>query len=115
MSGAELFLLAMIVAVAASVGVVFLLYRNELGRTCEAARQGSLVANTDAGPIEYAQKGAGISLISIHGPGGGFDQGFANLPARDPCNAAFSTRFAAMLEPRIRRSSRDAGYIDAPF
>jgi hypothetical protein len=64
--------------VAALVSVAFLLYKNELGRACEAARRGSLVANTDAGPIEYAQKGAGIPLVSIHGAGGGFDQGLAN-------------------------------------
>jgi hypothetical protein len=69
MNGTGLFLLAASVAVAASVGVVFWLYRNELGRACEAARQGSLVADTGAGPIEYAEKGAGIALLSIHGAG----------------------------------------------
>jgi pimeloyl-ACP methyl ester carboxylesterase len=45
---------------------------------CVAARRGSLVANTAAGPIEYAEKGAGSPLLSIHGAGGGFDQGLAN-------------------------------------
>jgi 2-hydroxy-6-oxonona-2,4-dienedioate hydrolase len=54
-----------------------LLYKNELGRARVAARRGSLVADTGSGPIEYAEKGAGIPLLSIHGAGGGFDQGFA--------------------------------------
>jgi 2-hydroxy-6-oxonona-2,4-dienedioate hydrolase len=66
------------VAVAELVGAAFLLYKNELGRACEAARRGSLIANTGAGPIEYAEKGAGTPLLSIHGAGGGFDQGLAN-------------------------------------
>jgi 2-hydroxy-6-oxonona-2,4-dienedioate hydrolase len=66
------------VAVVGLLGVVWLLYKNELGSACDAARQGSLIANTVAGPIEYAEKGAGIPLLSIHGAGGGFDQGLAN-------------------------------------
>src|SRR6476469_4990976 len=78
MSSTGLFLLVTSVAVAALVSVASLLYKNELGRASEAARRGSLIANTDAGLIEYAQKGAGIPLISIHGAGGGFDQGLAN-------------------------------------
>jgi pimeloyl-ACP methyl ester carboxylesterase len=39
---------------------------------------GSMVLATDAGPIEYAERGAGLPLLSIHGAGGGFDQGLAN-------------------------------------
>lgn len=35
--------------------------------------------NTSAGPIEYAEKGHGIPLLSIHGAGGGYDQGIANV------------------------------------
>jgi 2-hydroxy-6-oxonona-2,4-dienedioate hydrolase len=29
-------------------------------------------------PIEYAESGTGLPLLSIHGAGGGFDQGLAN-------------------------------------
>jgi pimeloyl-ACP methyl ester carboxylesterase len=39
--------------------------------------QGSLVASTDAGPIEYAERAAGVPILSIHGAGGGFDRGLA--------------------------------------
>lgn len=53
-------------------------YRKALGRAREAAQQGSAIAQTAAGPIEYAERGAGAPLISIHGAGGGFDQGLAN-------------------------------------
>ncbi len=77
MSSSELFLLVTSVTVAGLVGVAFLLYKNELGRAREATLRGSLIAHTDAGAIEYADKGAGIPLLSIHGAGGGFDQGLA--------------------------------------
>ncbi|RUV40335.1 alpha/beta hydrolase, partial [Mesorhizobium sp. M5C.F.Ca.IN.020.29.1.1] len=69
------FLLAMFIATA---GVVFLLYKNELGRMRDAVSRGGVVANLDMGPVEYADSGAGIPLLSIHGAGGGFDQGLAN-------------------------------------
>jgi len=44
----------------------------------DAVGRGSMVVNVDIGPIEYADSGAGIPLLSIHGAGGGFDQGLAN-------------------------------------
>jgi len=71
------FLLVLFIAIATTTGVAFLLYRNELGRLRDAISRGSLVANLDTGPIEYADSGAGIPLLSIHGAGGGFDQGLA--------------------------------------
>jgi pimeloyl-ACP methyl ester carboxylesterase len=70
-------LLAASVAVGAMAGTVFLRYRNDLGRARDAARRGSLIAETEFGPIEYAEEGAGVSLLSLHGAGGGFDQGLA--------------------------------------
>ena len=78
MSRSGSFLLVMLIAIATTTGVIFLLYKNELGRLRDAVSRGSLVANLDIGPIEYADSGgAGIPLLSIHGAGGGFDQGLA--------------------------------------
>ena len=71
------FLLVMLIAMATAAGVAFVLYRNELGRLRDAVSRGSLVARLDVGPVEYADSGAGIPLLSIHGAGGGFDQGIA--------------------------------------
>lgn len=71
------FLLVTFIAMATTTGVVFLLYKNELGRQRDAISRGSLVAHLDMGPIEYVDSGAGIPLLSIHGAGGGFDQGLA--------------------------------------
>jgi 2-hydroxy-6-oxonona-2,4-dienedioate hydrolase len=71
-------LLAALAAIAAAAGAVFFLFESELGQAREAATAGSMLANTPAGLIEYAVKGEGIALLSIHGAGGGFDQGLAN-------------------------------------
>lgn len=37
--------------------------------------KGGIIAETAAGPIEYAEQGQGDPLILIHGAGGGYDQG----------------------------------------
>ena len=62
---------------AVAAGAVFLRYQNEVGRARDAARRGSALIDTEAGPIEYAEAGAGVPLLSIHGAGGGFDQGLS--------------------------------------
>ncbi len=77
MSSTTLVLSAISIAPAGSIAVVFFLYRKEIGGAYDAVRQGSQVVNTDAGPIEYADKGVGTPLLSIHSAGGGFDQGLA--------------------------------------
>jgi hypothetical protein len=78
MSATGLVLFTISVLVVGAAGVALLLYTNEIDRAREVARRGSLVAHTDVGLIEYADKGAGIPLLSIHGAGGGFDHGLTN-------------------------------------
>jgi 2-hydroxy-6-oxonona-2,4-dienedioate hydrolase len=58
--------------------VVWYPYRAEMRRVRATVRLDASVATTKAGPIEYAEKRSGIPLFSIHGAGGGFDQGLAN-------------------------------------
>ena len=53
-------------------------YKSDLVRAKRHAG-GGIIAQTAAGPIEYGQKGSGMALLSIHGAGGGFDQGLANI------------------------------------
>jgi 2-hydroxy-6-oxonona-2,4-dienedioate hydrolase len=74
-----MFLLALLFAIVAASALIFLSYNRELSRARTNARRGGRIANTTAGPIEYAEKGAGIPLLSIHGAGGGYDQGLANV------------------------------------
>jgi len=77
-SNAELLLFTVAVIFGGTVGAVLHLFGYELGLAREAAQRGSFLVNTDAGPIEYAERGTGIPLLSIHGAGGGFDQGLTN-------------------------------------
>ncbi len=41
------------------------------------AAQGSVLLQTPCGPIEYQEAGSGVPLLSVHGSGGGHDQGMA--------------------------------------
>jgi pimeloyl-ACP methyl ester carboxylesterase len=50
-------------------------YRQDIRRAYERISAGSELAATSCGAIEYAVAGAGVPLLSIHGAGGGFDQG----------------------------------------
>lgn len=105
------FLLAMFIATA---GVVFLLYKNELGRMRDAVSRGGVVANLDIGSVEYADSGAGIPLLSIHGAGGGFDQGLAN--AADLVGKGFRviapSRFGYLRTP-VPQDTSPAAQADA--
>lgn len=65
-------------AASTAIGAVIARYRGDLARARTAARAGSLMAATTSGPIEYAEQGSGAAMLSIHGAGGGFDQGLAN-------------------------------------
>ena len=72
-------LVAAIVSTIGAVALVAWPYRSELRPAHETVSRGSLMATTAAGQIEYAAHGAGIPLLSVHGAGGGYDQGLANV------------------------------------
>jgi 2-hydroxy-6-oxonona-2,4-dienedioate hydrolase len=78
MSGTLQVLTVALIAVVAAGGLVFLSYSDEIDRASAVASSGGRIANTTAGLIEYAENGAGMPLLSIHGAGGGYDQGLAN-------------------------------------
>jgi 2-hydroxy-6-oxonona-2,4-dienedioate hydrolase len=86
----------------AAAAAVWLLYRADLGRARAAIGAGARIAETAAGPIEYADAGASIPVLSIHGAGGGYDQGLAN--AADLVGSGF----------RIVAPSR-FGYLGTPI
>lgn len=69
---------AWLLAFIAVAGVAtFVWYEDDLARAREAAARGARTARTTAGSLEYALAGDGPPLLSIHGAGGGFDQGLA--------------------------------------
>lgn len=63
---------------AAVVGGVAWRFRMDLDRAQAGAREGSRLLSLSGQLIEYADRGGGPALLSIHGAGGGFDQGLAN-------------------------------------
>jgi len=105
---------AAIVLAGAPAGAVLFLYKSELGQARRAASQGSLIAGTAAGPIEYAEEGAGIPLLSIHGAGGGFDQGLTNAAglAGEGFRVIAPSRFGYLRTP-VPQDASPAAQADA--
>lgn len=68
-------LIVALVAVGALIFHIVSAYSNDITRAKERVSRGAQVAATAVGPIEYADNGAGPALLSIHGAGGGYDQG----------------------------------------
>lgn len=102
---------AVLVAVAA---FVILRYRRELAAARATVAQCSQIAATGSGPIEYSEQGSGAPLLSIHGAGGGFDQGLAL--AADFVDGGFRviapSRFGYLRTP-IPSNASDAVQADA--
>ncbi|MDP3547287.1 MAG: alpha/beta hydrolase [Phreatobacter sp.] len=78
MTSSAFIVVAVIVVVMAAL--VSAAYRRDL-RRAQRALFGAKRMMTGTGPIEYAECGEGTAVLSIHGAGGGFDQGLANAAA----------------------------------
>lgn len=69
-------LTAILSAGAAGAGLAaYTRYLREMRSIRSAIAAGGTIAQTSAGPIEYAEQGQGEPLLLIHGAGGGYDQG----------------------------------------
>ena len=66
-------------ALASAIGVLLVKWQfdNDMQRANDHAAQGSVVVSTPCGPIEYQELGTGVPLLTVHGSGGGHDQGMA--------------------------------------
>jgi pimeloyl-ACP methyl ester carboxylesterase len=74
----------MALVLGAATAGTYLRYRRDIAAARRALAQGGKVIATRAGPIEYADEGAGDAVLVIHGAGGGYDQGLLigrDLPA----------------------------------
>lgn len=94
-------LLVTLLVLAATGIAIYLPFAADMRAAYAAIASGSQVVDTLAGPVEYAQTGSGPPLLTIHGAGGGFDQGLAN--ASSMLGAGF----------RVISPSR-FGYLDTP-
>ena len=62
-----------------STAIIFIWWRfqSDMAAARERVSHGSVLIETACGPIEYQEAGRGVPLLSVHGSGGGFDQGMA--------------------------------------
>jgi 2-hydroxy-6-oxonona-2,4-dienedioate hydrolase len=96
-----------VAAIAAFLGIVlaccFVVWRFALdvGEARKRAQQGSGLAQTRCGAIEYQEAGSGIPLLVVHGSGGGHDQGmaFANKLATRGVRVIAMSRFGYLRTP----------------
>jgi 2-hydroxy-6-oxonona-2,4-dienedioate hydrolase len=62
-------------AFALGIAAFYLAYRRDLTEMNLRLIEGSRIAQTSHGPVEYAVRGQGAPVLVIHGAGGGYDQG----------------------------------------
>ena len=95
---------------ASAAAVLFARYRRDLRRARLRISTGSRVAETSAGPIEYAEAGDGAPVLVIHGAGGGFDQSiyFAGPLVRAAFRVIAPSRFGYLRTPLPGDASPEA-------
>jgi 2-hydroxy-6-oxonona-2,4-dienedioate hydrolase len=85
------------------VAILFVWWRfdHDFKQATARATQGSLLAATRCGPIEYQEAGAGAPLLMVHGSGGGHDQGmaFAGSLAQHGVRVIAMSRFGYLRTP----------------
>ena len=98
---AALALLAVFLSLAATVLVVAWRFDRDMQRAHARAAQGSVQLQTRCGPIEYQETGTGMSLLVVHGGGGGHDQGmaFAGALAEQNIRVIAMSRFGYLRTP----------------
>ena len=107
-------LLAVFLPVVVTAALILWRYKKALARARDAVKRGGLIASTVCGPIEYAATGTGIPVLSIHGAGGGYDQGLANAAdlVGDGFRIIAPSRFGYLRTP-IPPDSSPAAQADA--
>jgi len=85
-------------------------FRSDMARAQAFAAQGSVIAQTRCGPIEYQETGQGLPVLMVHGSGGGHDQGmaFARPLAQHGMRVIAMSRFGYLRTPRPANPSPEA-------
>jgi 2-hydroxy-6-oxonona-2,4-dienedioate hydrolase len=81
--------------------VIWLRFDSDVSAARARAAQGSVMAATNCGPIEYQEAGQGAPLLIVHGSGGGHDQGmlFAAPFAQKGLRMIAMSRFGYLRTP----------------
>ncbi|HET9793397.1 MAG TPA: alpha/beta hydrolase [Thermoanaerobaculia bacterium] len=102
-------LLIAAVAIAVLSAVAFILSRRDIARERARVAQSS-IATTRCGPIEFGSIGRGPVVLSIHGAGGGWDQGLdlAGWLGRKEYRVVAMSRFGYLRTPVPPDASAEA-------
>lgn len=71
-------LLGILIVLLAGGVAIYWQFETDMRTARQAIADRSLVVETSTGPVEYAALGEGLPLLTVHGAGGGFDQGLVN-------------------------------------
>ncbi len=103
-------LVSILLVICVIVLMIWWRFQSDIAAARARVSQGSVLIETRCGPIEYQEAGAGVPLLSVHGSGGGFDQGMAfavPLTAQGIRVIAMS-RFGYLRTPMPADSSAEA-------
>ena len=106
----RLLLAGLMLAVSVAVIVIWWRFETDMQKARARVATDSTVVQTRCGPIEYQEKGTGTPLLSIHGSGGGFDQGmaFAGELSRHGIRVIAMSRFGYLRTPLPENASAEA-------
>lgn len=101
-------------AAAALAGMTtYMRYRKAMAIAHSALDRGSTIAETAVGPIEYAERGDGQTLLMVHGAGGGYDQGLLLAEEiGEDFRVVAPSRFGYLRTP-VRADNSPAAQADA--
>jgi 2-hydroxy-6-oxonona-2,4-dienedioate hydrolase len=85
-------------------------FQSDIATAHNRVSQGSVLVETACGLIEYQEAGSGTPLMSVHGSGGGFDQGmsFAAPLAKQGVRVIAMSRFGYLRTPMPIDASAEA-------
>ena len=88
--------------------LVYSEYRKDIDQARKRVNSGSQIAQTNCGPIEYANAGNRPPVLVVHGAGGGFDQGLAvaRLLVEGGFQAIARSRFGYLRTPMPENRDR---------
>jgi pimeloyl-ACP methyl ester carboxylesterase len=101
-------------AAVSTAGVVaYVRYRKEMDAIRAALDSGGTIAETEKGPIEYAEAGEGEPFLMVHGAGGGYDQGLLIAEDFDEGYRVIAPSRFGYLKTPVPKDSSPAAQADA--
>jgi pimeloyl-ACP methyl ester carboxylesterase len=105
-------ILRIAIAITAGAGAIFLAmtyprYRRKMQAAEARLQAGSTILRTNHGDIEYAIEGEGTPVLSLHGAGGGYDQGLwaARMAFGERYQVVAVSRYGYLRTPIPRHAS----------